>query len=219
MIRVIIANASTAVSDQLHDILDNDPDIYIAGRASRPAELEFLLPQCDLALVNDTFHGAKTIDLINALTDDHATAKVIVMGLPRRPDEILPYLAAGAHGYLLENDTPANILAKIKATAAERAIVSPTVASAVMERISDLASANPTLGGNQIEKLSALTPRQQEVLQLVSEGMTNQEIADTLFIQKGTVKNHVHHILKRLGVDNRQDAAAVYQMGREVSDT
>jgi DNA-binding NarL/FixJ family response regulator len=81
------------------------------------------------------------------------------------------------------------------------------MAAAFMDHIAELAhiSAGPYL---QPDAYSELTPRELEVLELISEGLSNQEIADQLYIEVGTVKNHVHNLLKKLDAANREDAAA-----------
>jgi DNA-binding NarL/FixJ family response regulator len=81
----------------------------------------------------------------------------------------------------------------------------------MMNRITTLASAAPPTIREKKQRLDSLTPRQVEVLQGVSKGWTNKQIADALYIECGTVKNHVHHILKKLAVASRYEAAHVYK--------
>jgi DNA-binding NarL/FixJ family response regulator len=68
---------------------------------------------------------------------------------------------------------------------------------------------------DQVIQLNQLTSREDEILSLINEGCTNQEIADNLYIECGTVKNHVHNILKKLEVKNRHEAASIYQMNEQ----
>jgi DNA-binding NarL/FixJ family response regulator len=95
----------------------------------------------------------------------------------------------------------------VRAAQRDAALVSPRIAAALMSRISELANWGPETdtGAASIE---ALTPREREVLGLVAQGLSNKEIAERLYIQTGTVKNHVHNIFKKLDVSNREEAAA-----------
>jgi RNA polymerase sigma factor (sigma-70 family) len=114
---------------------------------------------------------------------------------------------AGASGYVLEDVSVDNLLDHIRAAHDDQAIVSPEIAAALMNQISELAyvSAQDQL---DVTAVSELTNREREVLNLIGDGLTNQQIADRLYIEVGTVKNHVHNLLKKLEVSNREDAAA-----------
>jgi DNA-binding NarL/FixJ family response regulator len=99
------------------------------------------------------------------------------------------------------------LLQNIRAAEEDKALISPTMAAALIDHVAELAhiSARPYL---QPEAYSELTARELEVLQLIDEGLTNQEISNELVIEVGTVKNHVHNILRKLDVASREDAAA-----------
>ncbi|MCA9873960.1 MAG: response regulator transcription factor, partial [Anaerolineales bacterium] len=131
------------------------------------------------------------------------------------------YIEAGAAGYILQNESVEEMMQKLVAAHEDRAIIAPTVAAALMERLSQLT--NRQLPMSYIEaresQFGELTPREQEVLQLITQGCTNQEIANELVVECGTVKNHVHNILKKLEVNNRHEAASVYRIQQPVLAT
>lgn len=110
---------------------------------------------------------------------------------------IFPALEAGALSYLLKTTTAEEIVRAIRAAQQSQSIIEPKVASRMVSRIQSAAK----------PPHADLTPRELEVLRLIGEGLTNQEIADTLFIGIKTVKTHVSNILSKLGVQDRTQAA------------
>ena len=214
MIRILLAHSSRLVSDSLRTTLDSVEDIYVVGCASTGEELHFLLPHGNMILIGTEFEDATPLALIDDIRITHPQIKVVVLGLDDDPDEIIRYVEAGAAGYILQNESIEDMVQKLEAVQAEKAIVSPAVAAAMMERLARLA--NMTMPAAFIEKrethLEELTSREKQVLTCINKGYTNQEIADELVIECGTVKNHVHNILKKLEVSNRHEAASLYQM-------
>lgn len=95
----------------------------------------------------------------------------------------------------------------MRAVQSGEALVSPNIAAALMSRVSELAQLFADVESG-LNEAADLTPRECEILGLIGQGLTNQEIADRLVIEVGTVKNHVHSILQKLEVGNRRDAAA-----------
>jgi DNA-binding NarL/FixJ family response regulator len=127
------------------------------------------------------------------------------------------YVEAGVNGYVLQNESVEEMLEKLQAAHEEKAIVSPVMAAALMERLTRLANLESPFAFIEARKtqFEELTTREIEVLDLIKDGCTNLEIADQLIIECGTVKNHVHNILKKLEVNNRHEAASVFQMHRQ----
>jgi DNA-binding NarL/FixJ family response regulator len=125
----------------------------------------------------------------------------------------LKYVEAGAAGYILQDESVETMVHKLQAAKEEKALVSPSVAAIMMERLTHLANLDLPL--NYMESrdslIDELTTREEEVLGLVAEGCTNKEIANELVIECGTVKNHVHSILKKLEVNSRYEAASIFQ--------
>jgi len=162
---------------------------------------------CDIILVSATLPENGALTLTKEISRNYPATKVLVVGLPESTNAILQYVMAGASGYVLQDVTVDKLFKNIQAVQEDKALVSPTIAAAFMDHIAQLAhiSARPYL---EPDAYAELTPREIEVLDLIGEGFTNQEIADQLYIEVGTVKNHVHNILKKLDVSSREDAAA-----------
>ncbi|MCA9916634.1 MAG: response regulator transcription factor [Anaerolineales bacterium] len=214
MIRILLAHPSRLVSDSLRTALDDQEDVYVVGCASTAEELHFLLPHGNIVLLGTELGGKVATNLIEEIRTTHPQTKILVMGVDDNPDLIIRYVEAGAAGYILQNESLDDVVQKVQAAHDEKAIVSPSMAAAMMERLMKLANLETPLAFIEAREtqLDELTNREEEVLTLITEGRTNQEIADKLIIECGTVKNHVHNILKKLEVNNRHEAASIYQI-------
>ena len=124
-------------------------------------------------------------------------ARVIVLTSFTDEEKLLPALQAGAAGYLLKNAEPAEIARAVRAAHAGEALLDTTVAARLLESIAEPADA----------PREALTPREREVLALIGRGYANKRIALELGIAEKTVKTHVGHVLAKLGVADRTQAA------------
>lgn len=213
MIRILLGHPSRLVCDSLRTTLDNIEDVYVVGCATTAEELYFLLPHSNVVLLGSELEDTTALDLLAEIRMTHPQIKVLVLGLNDNPNAIIRYIEAGAAGYILQDESVVEMVQKLQAAHEEKAIVSPSVAAAMMDRLTHLASLDTPAAYLEAREtqLTDLTPREEEVLALINEGCTNQEIADQLFIECGTVKNHVHKILKKLDVNNRHEAAYVLQ--------
>lgn len=213
MIRILLGHPSRLVCDSLRTALDNVEDVYVVGCATKAEELHFLLPHGNVVLLGTELEDATALEMMHEIRMTHPQTKVLVIGLDDNPDAILRHIEAGAAGYILQNESVVEMIEKLQAASEEKAIISPAVAAAMMDRLAHLANLDSPLAYLEAREtqLDELTSREEEVLSLINDGLTNQEIADRLYIECGTVKNHVHKILKKLDVNNRQEAAYVMQ--------
>ena len=132
---------------------------------------------------------------------------MLALGLADDTDDVLKYIEAGASGYILKDSSLLDLIEIIRSTQKGEAQVSAKMAAAMVERLSSLAKMFSIPGTNFTDDVH-LTPREREVLECIGQGFTNQEIASTLLVELGTVKNHVHSILEKLNVSNRDEAAS-----------
>lgn len=180
----------------------------LIGRATTTAAALGQAEQCDVILAHRHLPRSSLLSLLSTLAADYASVKVLVMDLPEsQPEEIITLIEQGAAGYVLREDSAEKLLQKIRAVYKGRPIIEPHVAAALMTRINELANNQPHPLSTR-HGLLELTEREREVLRLIGRNFTNREIAEHLVIEVGTVKNHVHSILKKLDVQNRQQAAA-----------
>lgn len=206
MIRVLLVNEFRLMANVIASVLEDEPDIMVIGRATTVERALGLAAGCDVALVSSRLPDQGALEIISRLTETLPSVKALVVGVAESEWEILQYVEAGAVGYVLKDDSVEELLRHIRAARSGESIVSPEIAHALMHRLADLASVIDTTA--HMAEPGALTPREQEVLQLIGQGLSNQEIAQHLVIEVGTVKNHVHSILQKLNVSSRNDAKA-----------
>jgi two-component system, NarL family, nitrate/nitrite response regulator NarL len=209
-IRVLLVNEIPLICSVLAAIFADEPDIELVGLSDTVDTALDQAGNCDVILVSARLGEDDALELTRTITLNYPHVKVLVLGLAESEAEILQYVEAGASGYVLKDDSVEVLLKNIRAVYNGEALVSPEIAAALMARVSELAQ----LYSQSVELPSSidLTPREREVLELIWQDLSNQEIAERLVIEVGTVKNHVHSILDKLNVSSRQDAAAYWSM-------
>lgn len=198
-------------------VLSGEPDLTVVGSAITPEEALGRVETCDIVLVSTSLPDNGALHVTRAIADSEAPTKTLVFGLGESEPEILAYVEAGAAGYVLKEASVEDLVENIRAVADGQALVSPAIARTLMERVADLVRVCDDLGIT-IGGIAELTRRETEVLVLIADGKTNQEIADEMIIELGTVKNHVHNLLKKLNVSNRAEAARYFNLMRSVEN-
>jgi DNA-binding NarL/FixJ family response regulator len=207
MIRVLLVTEIELMGNVVGTILADEADIEVIGSVSSVSDSLNLVGQCDVLLVSPRLPDDGALQLIRLIAERYPTVKALVFGLTESRAQVLKYIEAGADGYVVKDSSVEDLLDCIRAADEDKAVVSPKIAAALMSEVAQFArlfaEVEPGVGPS-----AELTPRERQVLELIRLGLTNQQIADHLVIEVGTVKNHVHSILKKLDVSNRQDAAA-----------
>ena len=211
MIGVLLVNRSMLICSVMTAALEGESDIEIVGSATSVEEALKLIhsENCDVVLVRNNLPNDGALELIRALSDGDSAVTALVIGVAEQEEVILRFIEAGAAGYVLSTESVTDLVKNIRAAAQGEALVSPEMAGALMARITQLTEVHPIEEFRyRLDQVADLTTREQEVLDLIGEGLSNQEIADRLVIEVGTVKNHVHSILQKLDASDRDDAAA-----------
>jgi DNA-binding NarL/FixJ family response regulator len=200
MNNILIAHNSRVVCDSLRYTLDKQSDVCVVGCAVTEEELNFLLPYANVALIGAELGQNNIFHLLHNIHLTHPEIKVMMVDIQNEPQTILRYIEAGVAGYILTDESIEEMVQKVQAVTEGKALISPTIAALMMERAAYLAHQSTTtiFPETKQEMVNDLTSREREVLDLIGEGFTNQAIADELVIECGTVKNHVHNILKKL---------------------
>lgn len=185
-----------AIIEQASDGLD----AVEKARRLRPdiVLMDIRMPRCD---------GIEATRQIKAELPD---TKVIMLTVSEEDEDLFEAIASGAHGYLLKNMQPQELFEMLEGALRGEAVMAPSMAQRILKAFVDQAHRHAELGGVGPD----LSPREMEVLELVSEGATNKEIAERLYISVGTVKNHIHNILEKLHLRNRAQLAAYKRLRR-----
>jgi DNA-binding NarL/FixJ family response regulator len=205
-IRVLVADDQQLVREGLRVLLDLTPDIRVVGEASNGTEAveqaRHIRP--DVVLMDVRMPKLDGVAATRRLQEACPEVKVIILTTFDDDEYVFDGLRAGAVGYLLK-DVPSEQLAEaIRAAALGEAFIQPSVTRKVVAEFTRLAEREHVRREQPlVEPLSA---RELEVLALLAEGLSNQEIADRLTIAPGTVKNHVSSVLSKLDVRDRTQA-------------
>lgn len=205
VIRVVLADDHSAVRAGLRVLLGTDPDIEVIGEAATGADAVTRTHQLrpDVVLMDvqmPVLDGMGATAQIRAETD----ARVLILTTFGLDDYVEAALAAGADGFLLKSARAEEITGALHRVMAGDVVLAPEITRAVVERSRRAPAAPDPRRG---PKLSALTPREHDVLELLGRGASNGEIARALGITEATAKSHVSRILDKLGVRSRVQAA------------
>jgi two-component system nitrate/nitrite response regulator NarL len=214
VIRVFVFAPAGLASDAIATALEGERDIEIAGRAHRYEGALPPLPEGGVALVDVGAPDPPARSLIARLHRERPDVRPIVVGVPESPGIVLDYIEAGARGYVRRDESIAGLLAQLRAVARDQTLVPPAMAGLLVQRVAGLSA---LCAENQVDasRAATLSAREREVAEHVARGRSNQEIAQRLEIGVGTVKNHVHSILRKLNVARREDAGLYWRLFAE----
>jgi DNA-binding NarL/FixJ family response regulator len=190
----------------LRSMLSGTPWLDVVGEATNGHDALVVCRQLqpDIVLMDVRMPGPNGMETTRALKDENPTTSVIIVTMYDNPEYLLEALKAGAAGYVLKDSTRNELLSTIRRVLGGDSILDGELAGRLLRR---LASETSTLQREQSPVAERLTLREQEVLRLLAQGLTNREIAGTLIVSVGTVKVHVEHIIAKLGVSDRTQAA------------
>jgi len=188
--------------------LEDEPLINVVNISSPEDDLISNIRDNDvnMVLVSGKFSSVQALDLVEKIDALHLPLEILVLGLDEQEKSVLPFIEAGASGYVLKDASVGELIDAIHDAHKGRARISPRIARSLIERVYHLAGEFESLDTSVFDEME-LTSREIEVLELIGQNLTNQEIADQLFVEVGTIKNHVHAILQKLDVNSRYEAA------------
>jgi NarL family two-component system response regulator LiaR len=199
-IRVLVVDDHEVVRGGLRAFLELQDGIEVAGEAADGEQaIEAVVRiRPDVVLMDLVMPRTDGIEALRVLRERSPDTRVIVLTSFLDDDKLLPALRSGAAGYLLKNAQPNEIARAVRAAYAGEAVLDPVVAARLVEALE---------AGGSDEPLDRLTPREREVLVLIGRGFPNKRIAQELRVSEKTVKTHVGHVLGKLGVVDRTQAA------------
>jgi DNA-binding NarL/FixJ family response regulator len=201
MIRVLIVDDHAVVREGLRTFLQLQDGIDVVGEASNGTEAleQARRLEPDVVLMDLVMPGLDGVGAMRQLRERSPQIRVIVLTSFLDDDRLMPAIQAGAAGYLLKDVDPVELAQAIRTASAGQAMLNPAVAARLVAAIAE--NRGP---GVQRERL---TRREQEVLEQIAHGRSNKQIALELGISEKTVKAHVGHLLAKLGVADRTQAA------------
>ena len=196
-IRVLVADDHDVVRAGLAEILGAESDISIVGEARNGLEavskalelrpdviiLDILMPQCS------------GLEAMIVMKESFSEARVLILTISDRDEDLFEALRLGAQGYLLKSANIAEVVQAVRMTAAGEAMLSPHMATRLVAEL------------RQKGDEPQLSSRETEILQLLADGLTNTEIGKRLFVSESTVRTHLRHLLNKLQLRNRTEAA------------
>lgn len=212
MTRVLIADDDDLMRAGLVELLSNDPTIVIVGQAGtgREAVERAAGLNPDVVLMDVRMPDLDGIAATRELSQKVPTARVLILTTFEQDDYIFGALRAGASGFLLKRTRPEELIAAVHTVDDGDSLLSPSVTRRVIDRMAQ----QPTPEFADQSKLDELTPREREVLTLVSRGLSNREIAAALFVEESTIRTHVKRILMKLDLRDRVQAVIfAYETG------
>ena len=195
--RIMIVDDHEVVRLGMRAALEAEPDLTVVGEASNGAEALAKIPVLDpqLILMDVRMEKMNGIEACREIKSRNPEVHILMITSYTDDDAVISSILAGASGYLLKHVSRADLLRSIRLVASGHSLIDTNTAKQAMERLTQVP------GGE-------LTEREREVLTLVARGYTNKQIADTLFVSEKTARNHVSHILDKLGLSRRSEAAA-----------
>jgi DNA-binding NarL/FixJ family response regulator len=201
-LRVVLADDHPLYRQGLAEILGQSGIEVVAEAASGQAAIDAVEEAApDVVVMDLNMPGLSGVEATSRLTERAPATRVLVLTVSAEDADVTDALLAGASGYVLKEAPVEEVVAGIRAAAAGESVISPRIASMLLQAIRDRE-------GVELESPpAALSERELQVLKLMAEGKANEEIADALTIGVSTVRNHVSNILVKLQVDNRVQAA------------
>jgi len=200
-IRILITDDHAVVREGLRALIETKPDMELIGEAADGVEAveKARSLQPDVTLLDIVMPRMDGITALREIKRENPDARILVLTSFAEDAQIFPAIKAGALGYLLKDSSPRELLQAIRDVHAGKASLHPTVALKMIHEFNQPSDLPPT------EK--PLTEREMQVLKLVAQGYSNQEIADRLMVSKRTAGTHVGNIMGKLHLANRTQAA------------
>ena len=217
-VRVLVADDQALVRGGILMVLAGHPQLEVIGEATNGAEAVALAGELrpDVVIMDLKMPGMDGIEATRAVVENSAGGddliKVLVLTTFNDDASVLGALRAGASGFLVKDEAPIHLIDAVLAIAAGNSWIDPTVTGQVIKALGEA----PRVGAGSDARLSALTPREREVLVLMAHGMSNGDITKKLFVSEATVRTHVSRILMKTGSRDRTEAVVLAYQSRLV---
>lgn len=203
--RILIVDDHEIVRVGLRTLLDSEEGLLVVGEASDgPSAVRQAAALSPDVVVMDVRLGAMDgIQACREIKSNSPAISVLILTSFASDDAVLSALMAGASGFLIKNTSRADFVRAVRVLASGQSLLDPAVTRKIIEQLVSIASKSVP------EELSALSPREREVLVRLAQGDTNRQIAESLVISEATARHHVSNVLDKLGLHRRSEAAAL----------
>lgn len=205
IVKVLLVDDHALFRSGVASLLSRQVDFTVVGEAHDGPEAlkkaKALMP--DIILMDVYMPGGGGLEATRRIKEDLPYVKIVMFTVSDEDNDLFEAIKAGAHGYVLKNIEPEMLLAMLRGVSSGEAPISQACASKLLGEFARLARRGP----REAHPYERLSPREREVLSLLSKGKTNKEIASSLDIAENTVKNHMKHIMEKLHLENRVQAA------------
>ena len=212
MINVMLVDDQNLVRKGVRSLLELSEEIEVVAEAADGAEAIRMIPevQPDVVLLDMRMPGLSGLDVLQDLYQKNALPPTIILTTFDDDELVLAGIKSGARGYLLKDVALADLVNAIKTVSEGGSIVKPAVTQRLLKGLANLQN-----DFSSLEQPDPLTDRETEILRLMAGGYSNKEIANTLGVAEGTVKNHVSNILSKMGVRDRTRAVLkAFELGQ-----
>lgn len=202
--RIVLVDDHEVVRLGLKSLLEQGSRFDVVGEASNAKEAIEITGKLhpDIVLMDIRLPGISGIDACEEITQTYPDIKVVMLTSYAEDDMLFSAIRAGASGYLLKQISSEDLIRSLESVARGDALLDPLVTQRVFQEV------RRAVKEEEASAFAILSQQEKHVLILVSEGKTNREIAKSLFLGEGTVRNYVSSILSKLGTSNRAEAAA-----------
>ncbi len=201
-IKVVLIDEHAILREGLASLINRETDMRVVGEASNGIDAlqmtEKLIP--DVVLIDIQIPGLDGIETIRRIREKHPPVSVLVLTLADQDQYLHEAIHAGATGYLLKTAPSSDVIEGIRLSSRGGSVLDPVMARKLLDNLTG--ARKPELR----KSTELLTPRELDVLKLMVKGLSNKEMAESLFISDKTVKIHVSNILKKLRVKSRSQA-------------
>lgn len=200
-IRVFLLDDHEIVRRGLRELLESEGDIEVVGESGLAQEATRRIPALrpDVAILDGRLPDGSGIDVCRDVRSQDPDIKALILTSYDDDEALFSAIMAGAAGYILKQVGGNDLVDTVRRVAAGQSMLDPAVTAQVLERVRTGPRADPVL--------DRLTAQEQRILELIGEGMTNRQIAETMYLAEKTIKNYVSSLLAKLGLESRTQAA------------
>ena len=211
-VRVVIADDQAMVRAGFRSLLKEEPDIDVVGEAANGEQAVAAVRRFkpDVALMDIRMPNVDGLEATRRLAEAGSATRILILTTFDLDEYVYEGLRAGASGFLLKDASPEQLIAAIHVVAEGEAVLAPSVTRRVIEAFTRL----PARQDHLESQLATLTARERDVLQLLAQGMSNDQIAQELVVSNTTAKTHVRNVLAKLELRDRIQAVVfAYESG------